>query len=202
MLLWLMIIVIAVLGYLLWTRHHAGNKPAAPGPAHIVMPMAPVAVPVAAPANVETGEFDDGLRNPASITEHQLADGDEGITRVAVYSIDINGDGVNDRITKSTFENGTAHWHYQYKIELNLNGGFVDITPDDFRTVQGADCALQKIRFVFRPVFQAIKISRPWADTWVTPTMASQTVYVLDENQLKVLSAKPMREICDVSELF
>jgi len=228
-LLGILIIAIFVMGYLLWSRHHAETKPATPAPVQSVMPAAPMPAPVAAApitGQIESGEFDDGLRNPASVTTHDLGNADEGITRTEVYYIESNGDGARMRITKSTFDNGTAHGYFQYKIELNLNGGpaprspegpiaeatqamgaqgeggFIDITPADFRTVEGADCALQKIRFVFKPIFQVVKISRPWADTWVTPTMASKTVYVIDENQMKILSTRPIGEICDVSELF
>ena len=104
-----------------------------------------------------TGEFSDGLINPDSAEKYQLDEYGAGISERDIFNRDINGDGRMDRITRTRNENGTSHFYYQYKIELNENGKFVDITPDGFRTTEGAECALQKLQFVFNPDFQVIK---------------------------------------------
>lgn len=195
----LMVVLIAVLGYMVWNKRNAeAPRPKAPAPR-------PEYADTTAPA-VESDagnyEFDDGLRNPVSVTRHELDEFGEGLASVEVFAPDVNNDGQKDRITKSRYENGTAHFYYDYKIELNVGSDFVDITPDNFRTVEGSECALQKLRFVFIPEFQVVKISRPWKDTWTTPTPATRTVYKMTGNKLKEASSKQLKEICNVSDLF
>ncbi|MCL2748575.1 MAG: hypothetical protein FWE50_00685 [Alphaproteobacteria bacterium] len=150
----------------------------------------------------ENYEFNDGLGNPDNIQRFELDEDGTGLASIETFNVDINGDGIKDKITKSRFENGTAHFHYDYKIELNLDGQFTDITPAGFRTVEGADCSLQKLRFSFYPDFQVIKISRDWEDTWVTPTMATKTIYRLKDNKLEIASTSALKKICNVSDLF
>ena len=131
------------------------------------------------------GEFSDGLGVPDSAQE---------------FALDEFGAGISERDVLN--ENGTVHFFYEYVIELNTGDGFVDITPDGFRTTEGADCALQKLKFIFQPDFRVIKISRKWQETWDTPTMAQRTEYTLNNNQLVPGNAVDMRTVCDVSELF
>ena len=146
--------------------------------------------------------FDDGLRNPSYSEKYQLDELGEGIASKDIFNIDINSDGLNDRITKTKHENATSHSYYEYKIELNKNGNFIDITPDGFRTTEGADCALQKIRFVFKPKFEIIKISRKWQDSWETPTMATKTTYNIKNDSITQTNKQTLQKICDVAELF
>ncbi len=150
----------------------------------------------------ENYEFDDGLRNPVSQKTLPLDEYGEGVASIDVFQPDINSDGLADTITRTKNENGTAHFYYDYKVQLNTGNELIDITPDGFRTTEGADCALQKLRFVFIPSFQVIKIGRDWQESWATPTMANKTIYKIDGNALKVSSSQAMKKICNVSELF
>jgi hypothetical protein len=150
----------------------------------------------------ENYDFDDGLRNPASAQQPELDEFGEGIASIEIFEPDIDGDGANDRITKTRHENGTAHFYYEYKVELNADGGFKDITPQDFRTVEGSDCSLQKLRFVFIPSFQVVKIARDFEDTWITPAMAIKTIYKIDNGSLKTSRTQALKKICNVSDLF
>lgn len=146
--------------------------------------------------------FSDGLTNPDSTTQYHLDEFDVGISEKSIYYIDINNDKVKDRITKVLIETGNAHSYYQYKIELNQNGKFVDITPKDFRTVNGSDCDLQQIQFVFKPIFHAILISREMGDTWDTPTTAKKQTFKISDDKMKSDAPKNLRSVCDVKELF
>ena len=150
-----------------------------------------------------SGEFSDGLNTtPDFYEQYQLDEFGSGTSERAIFDIDINRDGRNDRITRTRVENGTSHFYYQYKIELNQNGNFIDITPDGFRTTEGAECALQKLQFQFKPDFRVIKISRDWQDSWDTPTVATKYVYEIENDSLNQISAEQMKSVCDVSDLF
>ncbi|MDR2769979.1 MAG: hypothetical protein LBB08_00845 [Rickettsiales bacterium] len=136
----------------------------------------------------------DGLRNPSGVETFRADDYGAGMTGRETFSLPRE----EIKITRERFETGTAHGYYQYKVER----GGRDITPKDFRTVEGADCALQKIKFHFDPVFGAVKISRPWRDSWITPTMAVRTEYRIGGGGLEAVSETELRLVCDVSELF
>ena len=146
--------------------------------------------------------FWDGLDRKVSAVKYNTDETGTGITNVDVFNADINSDGLMDKITKTHHENATAHFWDEYKIELNNNGIWQNITPKGLRTTQGAECALQKIKFVFSPVFQVIKISRPWTDSWATPSMATKTVYELKNGKLQAVSTQKLKSVCDVTELF
>ncbi|MBD5400183.1 hypothetical protein HDR61_00325 [bacterium] len=150
----------------------------------------------------DNGVFNDGLGHATASTEYPLDDVGAGLARRDMFRYDINNDGRMDRITRSRTETGTSHFSYEYKIELNTENGFVDITPPGFNTVEGAECSLQKIRFTFEPTFQAIKISRPWQETWITPTPATRDVYDIKNNMIELIDSRPMPTVCDVAELF
>lgn len=196
-----MLAAIAVLAYILLFGRERESKPATPATASFGESR-PVASAPEAGAERDNFDFNDGLRNPGSAQKFDLDEFGEGIASIEIFDTDINGDGAKDRITRTRFENGTAHFHYDYKIELNVGGKFVDITPDGFRTVEGADCSLQKLRFSFIPFFQVVKISRPWEETWAMPTMASKTVYSMSGNELRAAPAVRLKKICNVSDLF
>lgn len=150
----------------------------------------------------ESTEFTDGLGTPFQTTKYELDDMGAGVAQIDVFKYDINGDGILDRITRTHNENCTAHAWDEYKIEMNVNGTWTDITPDNFRTIEGAECALQKIQFQFVPQFQIVKISRPWQDSWITPTQATRTQYKSSGNNIVAVSEKPSDTVCDVTELF
>ncbi len=150
----------------------------------------------------EQSGFDDGLGRADSAQTYDTDEFDGGISRIDVFYRDINSDDIPDRITRTLNENGTAHFYYEYKIELRTSAGYIDITPNDFTTSEGADCALRKFRFVFQPKFQIIQIARPWEDTWDTPTVAYKTIYELRNNKIIETQSREMGEICDVSKLF
>lgn len=146
--------------------------------------------------------FNDGLSKPKTETKTEPDDFGVGVTNVRTYNRDLNNDGYLDKITRTHFENGTSHFTNEYKIELATNNGYIDITPENLKTVESADCALQKLRFYFAPVFMIEKIGRNIGETYLTPTMAYKTIYKMIDNQLVEVSHTPVTEICDVSELF
>ena len=150
----------------------------------------------------KSGEFSDGLTNPDFSELYSLDEFGAGISERDIFDRDIDGDGQRDRITRTRNENGTPHFYYKYKIELNKNGEYVDITPDGFRTTEGAECALKKLQFIFRPEFRVIKISRNWDTSWDTPTMAQRVEYSFDNGQLRPGTPRDLKVICDVRDLF
>lgn len=188
----IMIGLIIGLGYLLWQQnshteiHVYGTDTAQP-----------------AQQDTHNGEFTDGLGHADSTTQFTLDETDTGIASIEVFYVNINNDNITDRISRTHHENGTAHAWDEYKIELGRNGdGWRDITPDGFRTTQGAECALQKIQFIFQPKFRVIKISRPWDTAWDVPSMAKRTEYIMKNDTLIAEKSTDIGIVCDVAELF
>ena len=126
----------------------------------------------------------------------------EGTESVADFYYDINNDGTQDKITRTHIATGNDHDYDEYKIELNINGVMVNITPSGMRTTHGADCALRLIKFTFKPKFEINIISRPFQDTWDTPSMATQYIYRLNQNKIENISTKNLSNVCDVTKLF
>jgi hypothetical protein len=147
-------------------------------------------------------EFTDGLENPVSEHNFEPDEFGEGVVEVATFSYDIDEDGRPDRISRARRETGTAHFQYIYKVELNNGEKMVNITPKDFFTVEGAECAHQKIQFSFKPDFSITKISRTMGEDWNTPTPSTKTVYTLWNNNLHVATTSEYKTVCDVAELF
>lgn len=147
-------------------------------------------------------KFNDGLASPSAEQETEPDDFGVGITNVRIYNHDLNNDGVLDRITRTHIENGTSHFTNEYTIELASGSGWINITPENFNTVESADCAIQKLRFYFDPVFTVEIIGRSIGETYATPTMAYRTIYQMTNNRLMQISHAPITEICDVSGLF
>ena len=146
--------------------------------------------------------FDDGLpRRAAAVTEYELDEFGAGIAREEVFWIDINDDGLKDKITRTRIESGTDHYSDEYKIELRRGDEYIDVTPPELYTVEGAECSLQKIKFVIRPSFQIIKVARPWQDSWTTPSQAHKTVYSYPGNTWRIVESLPLGSVCDVSVL-
>ncbi len=195
----ILLTAIGVLAYMLVARHNASKSDAT---TNIVSPIMSDDQSVANDDEYGNGEFDDGLGRANSVTNGTLDEFGAGIAETSVFDRDINNDGRRDRITRTRIENGTAHFHYEYKIELNTPNGYVDITPDGFRTTEGATCALQKLRFYFKPDFHVEKISRPWQETWITPTMASRTNYTIKKDAFYASAPQQLRSVCNVSDLF
>ncbi len=188
----IMLGLIAGLGYLLWMKN-SQPETRAHG----------TASPQAAVRNNISGEFTDGLGRANDTTQNPLDETGAGIATIEVFSVDINDDGIADRITRTHHENGTVHAWDEYKIELGrTNGTWRNITPDGFRTTQGAECALQKIQFLFQPEFRVIKISRPWVQSWDSPSMAKRTEYIMQGDALVAQDSVDAGVVCDVSELF
>jgi len=192
----MILIVVGLLAFLLLTRFNQKDK------SDIVVDSTPEYIQPTASTPGRVGEFSDGLRNPNTLKKYTLDDMGTGISSTEVFNIDINGDNRPDRITRDKHENGTPHFYYEYKIELNTVNGFINITPDGFRTTEGADCALQKIQFVFAPSFSVIKISRDWNESWTTPTIATRAIYKLENNKLNRIENKQLQPVCDVADLF
>ena len=147
-------------------------------------------------------DFDDGLGRADATRTYELDEVGAGLARIDAFSRDINNDGRPDRITRRLVENGTAHFTYKYKIELNTPDVWVDITPDDFYTIEGAECSLQKLHFVFSPAFGVIKISRPWQDSWDTPTAAVRDIYAIRGDNIVRVNSRDVGVVCDVAERF
>lgn len=193
----LLLLVIGILIYLL-----AGARaPQAIRVTGVESPTMPTTS--AAPTTQPRGtQFTDGLGRANSATEYPLDETGAGVARVEVFKRDINNDGQIDRITKRRVENGTDHFYDEYTIELANGNKYIDITPDNFRTIEGADCALQRLRFIFNPQFQVIKISRPWQDSWTNPTAAVKTTYALRGGQMQEIKSQNMKAVCNVADLF
>ena len=151
---------------------------------------------------VEDTEFSDGLSNPESVHKFEPNEFGEGVVEVATFSYDLDQDGRPDKISRARRETGTAHFQYIYKVELNDGQKMVNITPKDLFTVEGAECAHQKIQFSFKPDFSITKISRPMGEDWNTPTQSTKTVYALWNNGLRVVTTSEYKTACDVAELF
>ena len=192
----LLIIMVVVIGFLIYLLA-GGSIPKATKTVGVESPTMEISA-----SKTENEQFSDGLTNLVSSKKFNLNEFGEGIAEQNIYEYDINNDGKKDRITRTKNENGTPHFYYEYKIELNKNGAFVDITPEGFRTTEGAECALQKLQFVFKPDFKVIKISRDWKDSWDTPSLAIQTTYNFSDGKIISTSEKELQTICDVSELF
>ncbi len=192
----LLIIMVVVIGFLIYLLA-GGSIPKATKTVGVESPTMEISA-----SKTENEQFSDGLTNLVSSKKFNLNEFGEGIAEQNIYEYDINNDGKKDRITRTKNENGTPHFYYEYKIELNKNGSFVDITPEGFRTTEGAECALQKLQFVFKPDFKVIKISRDWKDSWDTPSLAIQTTYNFSDGKIISTSEKELQTICDVSELF
>ena len=161
------------------------------------VPLQPVATDVA----TDSG-FSDGLGVPDKIIPGTLDEFGAGVASVEQFYRDINNDGVKDQITRTHIATGNAHDYAEYKIELNTDGKMVDITPHGFRTTHGADCALRLIRFHYVPTFGATIISRPFVETWDTPSMASRTTYSLDGEKITDGQPENLSAVCDVAQLF
>lgn len=189
------VVVATALGYILLSKPGADKNVSAMGTAAVRMPSKQQIIKPSVP-------FTDGLNHPHSSETRALDETGAGVANKETFNVDINKDGLVDTIVRTHHENGTSHFWYEYRIELNNNGVFFNIAPDGLRTTEGAECALQKIQFVFNPTFKVIKISRPWDETWDTPTMATRTVYELQDNKMVETSVKKLKTICDVSELF
>lgn len=150
----------------------------------------------------QSGAFSDGLGTPDTITRGLLDEFGAGIESISEFARDINNDGTPDLITRTHIATGNAHDYDEYKIEINNNGKMQNITPKGFRTTHGADCALRLIQFHFAPTFGATIISRPFADTWDTPSVANKTEYVMENNKLSQHQTTQLGSVCDVSDLF
>ncbi len=155
------------------------------------------------PAAGDDQAFSDGLGQPGETIHPNVNEYGEGVSEIAVFYRDINADGHRDRITRRHIENATSHFYYEYKIELNTGTGeYLDITPPDFRTVTGTECALTLIQFRFMPEFHVVMISRPWRNSWTSPTQAMKTTYVINNSRLEISDASAGKTVCDVRDLF
>ena len=187
----ILVALIGILGWMLWKKQSVSDITTY-GTEHI-QPLSQY-MPTA---------FSDGLGTPDVTTNGELDETGAGIAQTDVFSRDLNRDKLPDKITRTRHENGTSHFWYDYKIELQRNNKtWNDITPNGFRTTEGAECALQKLQFIFKPSFQVIKISRPWKNSWDTPTMATKTVWELKNDNIQQTNSKQVGTVCDVTELF
>ena len=153
--------------------------------------------------SVKPSVFSDGLPNPDSVINYTLDDFGTGPAKKYIYYIDIDKNGTLDKITKTFIETGNAHSYYEYTIEIKTNGEYIDITPKNFHTINGAECDLQQIQFPFVPQFRAKLISRELGENlWNQPTMAKQKTFMLNGNNWKTYAETELKPVCDVKELF
>ncbi len=197
----ILVLVIGGLVYILATRNAYQSRDLNVG---VVSPISPSQIAPAPRGDVDYDfdSFNDGLTRPSTETVNAPDEYGVGITSVRTYSRDLNNDGRADRITRTHIENGTSHFTNEYKIELASDNGWIDITPPNFMTLEGAECALQKLRFYFDPVFTVEIIGRKMGENFITPTMAYRSVYKMTDNQLILVRHTPLTEVCDVSSLF
>lgn len=193
----IMLVIIVALIYFL-----AGGRTARIGTSRSV--TSPNFIPAQQVATDENSddEFSDGLGQPDTVSRNAPDEFGAGVVSVETFNRDINDDGRPDRITRTRVENGTPHFYYEYKIEINERNGFRDITPAGFRTTEGESCALQKLQFSFRPDFHVTKVSRKWVDSWDTPTPAEKTVYGIYDGNLEITETSQLKSICNVAELL
>lgn len=187
----ILVALIGILGWMLWKKQ--SDPDITTHGTEYIQP---------APTNMPA-MFSDGLALPDVSTDGKLDETGAGIEKTDVFYRDLNQDKLTDKITRVKHENGTSHFWYEYKIELQRNNNtWNNVTPNGFRTTEGAECALQKLQFIFKPSFKVIKISRPWKDSWDTPTMATKTVWELKNNVIHQTKSEQVGQVCDVTELF
>lgn len=153
-------------------------------------------------APVAKNGFSDGLPTPDSIITHKLDEFGMGPSVKYIYYIDINKDGKPDKITKTLIETGNAHSYYEYTLAIKQGDEYIDITPNNFATINGEPCDLQQIQFGFVPQFRVKLIYRELGDSWLQPTVAKQKIFLLNDNELKTYTETELRPVCDVKELF
>lgn len=146
--------------------------------------------------------FSDGLPTPDSTITYKQDEFSMGPSTKYIYYIDINKDGTPDKITKTFVETGNAHSYYKYTIEIKKGEEYIDITPNNFTTINGEPCDLQQIQFSFVPQFRAKLIYRELGDSWLQPTVAKQKTFILNDTNWKTYDETELRPVCDVKELF
>lgn len=151
---------------------------------------------------ITTGIFFDGLPKPDTVINYPLDEFGMGIAQKSIYHIDINNDGTKDKITKTFIETGNAHSYYEYKVELNRDNKYIDITPNDLKTTNGDQCDLQQIRFSLKPKFSIKIIYRELGDSWNQPTIAKQKTLILSDDKIQPSETKTLKSVCDVKKLF
>ncbi len=152
--------------------------------------------------NVPGTDFDDGLGTPDKLIYGTLDEFGQGIESIAEFYRDINNDKIPDKITRTHIATGNDHDYQEYKIEIDVNGVMVNVPPHGFRTTHGSECALRLIRFDFKPEMKITIISRPFQDTWDTPSQATQSTYTFNKAKIISSATKKMGVVCDVATLF
>ncbi|MCQ2562507.1 MAG: hypothetical protein MJ158_02755 [Alphaproteobacteria bacterium] len=147
--------------------------------------------------------FPDGLPEPNSVTTRELDLYETGIERKEIFNIDINKDGKKDRITKQYYFTWTAHSYYDYKIELNTDNGYIDVSKNRIFTTEGADCDTRQLVFSFSPNFKITVIYRELGEeSWNEETMAYKKTFTIVGNELRESKPVALKKICDVKLLF
>lgn len=151
---------------------------------------------------IKSDGFSDGLPKPDSVVNYPLDEFGTGVAQKQIYRIDINNDGQTDKITKTFVETGNAHSYYEYKIELRHGNEYIDVTPNNLKTTNGAECDLQQIQFSLKPQFSAKIIYRELGNYWNQPTVAKQKKLTLIGNKIQESEIKTLKSVCDVKVLF
>ena len=79
---------------------------------------------------------------------------------------------------------------------------YIDVTPNNLKTTNGAECDLQQIQFSLKPQFSAKIIYRELGNYWNQPTVAKQKKLTLIGNKIQESEIKTLKSVCDVKVLF
>lgn len=142
-----------------------------------------------------TGAFSDGLPIPDKTEMFDLSDG-YGTRQIDTFYIDVNDNGIKDTIKRGRFVTGTAHSYTFYDIYLDNGKKLEQLT-----SWEGADCILRAYKFQMQP-FLITRASRDIDEDYIEPTKAKIEKFEIKDNQLKSVSSKEHRPICDVRHLL
>ncbi|MDR0967912.1 MAG: hypothetical protein LBL75_03780 [Rickettsiales bacterium] len=155
-----------------------------------------------APAPETNPNFTDNLPTPTTDENFDWGTRDDNVMEIQTFSLDINGDGALDLITKTRYASAKLPDFWEYTIQLNDGDKLYDITPDYMTTAPGLDCDQAQIQFSFSPVFSIKSIWRVSDSDPDTPTMAYEKIYKLIDNKLVADAPRDLRPVCDVRILF
>lgn len=159
--------------------------------------------------------FDDGLYKPWKVENGVLDQFGEGVISREIYKGVFGMQKIPYTIEKANIATNGRENFAEYKVVIHKKSGennatfsdhqkqvILDVTPQDLNTINGADCSLKRIKFGFDPSLTITVISRPFIDTWITPSMATMKRYTLKDNKMELIESKEIGVICDVTELF
>lgn len=96
----------------------------------------------------------------------------------------------------------TAHGYDSFEVKVNIGGEWVDLTLDNFRTIEGADCFVQDFIFHKDP-FKIIRREREFGDSWIDAKPTFIITYGFDKEEKKLIQVNYTKHntACDVRKL-